>query len=233
MRRRRRALLACLAAALLTACEIEDDLEIRADGSGTYRARVVVERVVSPVYHQIRAEAERQGFRIIEEGKTFTTRFMVLQKDFTDVRTLSGPQSSFDLKIEQQSFRRRYRLRATLGSVAGASFERRFTITMPADVVSASAGGFDGRRVTWYCSNGGTIDITAEAVHVPVRPWHLAVVVFGLAVVAAVTTFLLRRRRVAVVAPAAAVVSTGPSCRTCKASLPTAAHFCPSCGDIV
>lgn len=193
--RKTRPFLVIAAVLLLTGCEIDDELEIRADGSGTYRAKVVIERIVSPVFYKLRAEAERQGFRITEEGKTFTTRYMVLQKDFTDVRMLNGPQRDFDLKIEQRGFRRHYRLRATLGSFAGGSFERRFRITMPAEVKSTTAGGVKGREVMWYCSNGGSIDVAAESFHAPLRAWHFPVALLAIALVAGGIIYVSRRRQ--------------------------------------
>jgi hypothetical protein len=215
-------------AAMLTACEIEDDLEIRADGSGTYRATIMVERIVSPVLDRIRAGAEQEGFRIVEEGGTLTRRFIIVHKDFSEIRSLSGPRSNFDLKIDTRFYVvRRYRLRATVASVADGSFERRFTITMPARVKSTTAGGNDGRRVTWYCKNGGTIEVVAEGVFVPLKAYGiLAVALLVIAAIVATIIVLKKRDR-------AAEETEEEACAICHKPLGGAVRYCPSCGGRV
>lgn len=224
-------LLCAVTTALLTSCEIEDDLQIRPNGSGTYRARIVVERIVSPVLQRIRGEAEREGFRIVEEGMTFTSRYLVVRKDFTQIRALSGRASNFDLKIEQSYFRRRYRLHATLGAVSDESFERRFTITMPEKVTWASVGNIEGRRVTWYCSNGGTIEIVAEGIHLPLGSLSLTIA-FAAACVVSVVVLIARRRQRTAPATITPPHSTSIRCRTCHQPIAPTARYCPSCGDV-
>jgi DNA-directed RNA polymerase subunit RPC12/RpoP len=227
---RKAIVLGALCAALLTACEIEDDLEIRADGTGTYRARIAVERVIRPVLEQIRADAESQGFRIIDEGATFSSRYIVVRKDFDEIRALNGPRGNFDLNVEDRLFRRRYRLRASLGAFPEVTFDRRFTITMPAKIVSASDGAFEGRRLTWYCSGGGTLDVVAESFRVPVGPILFAA---AAALSAVVLLVVLVRRPLSGRALARAAARDRIDCTTCRRTIAADARYCPACGDRV
>ncbi len=210
---------------LLAGCELEDDLRIEADGSGTYRARVLVEKLLGAVLTRVRGEAEAKGFRIVEEGETPTRHFVVLRKDFTDVRSLDDEQSSYDLTIEtRRFFWREYRLRATLGSVAGSAFDRRFTISMPARISSTTAGESNGTRVVWYCTNGGTIEVVAEGFHVPVTRRHVTV---AIAIAALVLALVALFRRWASARPE----EEENVCTTCNKPMAVTARYCPSCGD--
>ena len=221
--RRRIVVAACAIALLLTACEVEDELVIHADGSGTYQMKVTVEKLAGSIINRVRAAAEQEGFRTVAMGETMDRRFVILRKEFTDIRSLSGAQRNFDLQIRERSwFWREYRLYVSVGSVAGDAFERRFTIAMPAEVKSTTAGGHEGRRVTWYCANGGAIEVVAAGFHLPFREEHV-VAVSGVLIVG--LALLARRRR------SRATLAT-TSCTTCAAALPPHASFCPSCGDL-
>lgn len=178
--------------ALLAACDIRDDLKIRSDGSGTYRAVITVERIFSPILGRIRGNVQREGFRIVDEGTTLTTRFVTVEKEFTDIRALDGPQSSYDLTVEEKSNHRIYRLHATLGAVSGASFDRQFTITMPAKVTASTAGRIEGRRITWFCSNGGTIDVVAEETRIPFK-FAYVVIAIAVGALGGTVAFFVRR----------------------------------------
>lgn len=222
-----------LAALLIAGCEIEDDLVIQSDGSGTYQAHISAARIAGHVVDRLRAAAEQDGFRIVDVGETLTHRFIVIRKDFTDVRTLSNAQSNYELLIERPTFfTRRYVLRITLASVSGASFERRFRITMPGRVVSTTAGRDEGQQVIWFCDNGGTIEVIAEAGYLPFDGRAVAVTAVALLLAAAAAAALAWRRfgrRQAI----AVVTEDADACTTCYKPLAPGARFCAACGDRV
>jgi hypothetical protein len=228
--RRIRALVVCAMTLLLAACEIEDDLVIRADGSGTYRVRVSAEILASSIIDSVEARAEEAGFRIIDRGEAAGKKFIVVRKDFKDVAELRGEQSNFELTVDRPSlFRRRYRLRITVASVKSAQFDRRFTITMPATVTATTAGVEDGSHVTWFCSNGGTIEITAAGFAMPEARVSVAIGA-GVAFLAAFVFFVRRARRSRA---ATSVAIAQIECSTCSRPMSRDARYCPACGDRV
>ncbi|HYI07475.1 MAG TPA: hypothetical protein VEK57_00265 [Thermoanaerobaculia bacterium] len=223
------AAMVCAVSLLLAGCEIEDDLQIREDGSGTYRVKVLVRKVLASSLGRIRAEAAREGFRIVDEGKTADRQFIVFQKDFDHVSSLRDAQSNFDWTTERRGlFKREYRLRATVSSVAAENFSRRFTVVMPAEVKSNSDGARDGARVTWFCASGGTIEIVSEGWAFPVsRNVLFAASAAAGFVLLLLLVVLLRVRRRGTAAAAAEI-----TCRTCRGGLTRTARYCPACGDL-
>jgi hypothetical protein len=221
----------CAVSLLLTGCELEDELLIREDGSGTYRVKVLVREVLGPSLGELRAQAAREGFRIVEEGRTDDRLFIVFQKDFEHVRALGSDQSNFEWTTKKRGlFKREYRLRATVSSVASANFKRRFTIVMPGEVKSSSDGAQDGSRVIWYCANGGTLEIVSEGWAFPLSRNMLlgasAGAIGGLGLLLVMVLLLRGRRRTA----AAAVPQV--TCRTCRGAISAGARYCPYCGDV-
>jgi hypothetical protein len=222
-------LLVCAVVLLLAACELEDDLRIEADGSGTYRATVSVEKLLAGTLGRIRAAAEQQGFRIVGEGETADRRFLSMRKDFDDVHSLGDSQSNYELTVSTRNYLwRRYHLHATVGSVAGQGFDWRFSITMPARITSTSQGESNGARVTWYCTNGGTIDVEAEGFFLPFTRTHVLAIV-GVAAAALLLLVALGRRALA----APAIAAEQHACRTCANPLSALARYCPACGERV
>lgn len=216
----RTALLLLLGCALL-ACEVEEDIRLNADGSGTYRAKVSVEKQYGEALSERKGEADKKGFRIVEQGETKTHTFVVMARDFADVAELNDDEDSYTLQIDRPSaLKGSYRL--TLGfesSAAESGFKRRTRITMPVSIKQASVGTISGRSVDWDSSQGGTLSVEASGFVLPLtrsrRRIALGVIVLG---VVAIGGLRWSRR------------ARGPRCAKCGRGLAAEARFCPDCG---
>jgi hypothetical protein len=93
-------------------------------------------------------------------------------------------------------------------------------------VKSTSAGEANGQRVTWFCANGGTIDIVAEALVVPFSGTH------GWIAFAVMVSLFVLVKRVRRPSASFGTARRSSGCTTCSAPLPRCASFCPSCGDL-
>jgi hypothetical protein len=209
------------AVALLTvACEIDEDLVVNANGSGSYRIKVTIPKSLTEGFAGLRQQAEKDGFTV-DEGTTKTTRYAILRKKFDDLKLLNDDNNHFELTIDKQGLLRRdYRLRVTLEPIAFGAYQRQFTITMPTTITSASAGEIDGSRVRWNASRGGTIEIAASGLVVPwSRNQGLLVIALSILVV---SLFLFTRRRQESAQKA--------SCASCQTHLAPGARFCGKCG---
>jgi hypothetical protein len=214
--------LIAIVALLLLACVIDEDLRIHSDGSGTYRVRITIPKELGEGFGDLRKEAEKNGFRVVQEGETEKERFLVIRKDFDDVTALNDAQTHFELTITEVGFlRREYRLRASLEAIGFGGFKRHLTVAMPGSVSSTTGGETHGSRVEWDGSAGGSIDIVSSGFYLPLRRGQsaamVAVILAGLLLFIAVR---LRRRQ----SPAAT------PCLTCNSPVPGNARFCQVCG---
>lgn len=69
-----------ITALLLLSCTVDEDLRINSDGSGTYRVRISVPKTFSEGFGDLRKEAVKNGFTVMEEGETERERFFVISK---------------------------------------------------------------------------------------------------------------------------------------------------------
>lgn len=205
---------------LLAACEVEEELKLNADGSGTYRARILVEKEVGEALQEVRKDAPTRGFTVVEEGETANRKFVVVARDFKNVSELNDKDDTYALDVERSSpFKATYHLSLNFRSNPSASgFSRNMQVSMPATVASTSAGTATGSTVRWDCSHAGTLDVQAAGLVLPLtsnqRKMALAVLVLGV--------LLLVGVRVARRKP--------QSCRNCGTRIEPNAKFCPKCG---
>jgi hypothetical protein len=218
-RHSRGAAVAVLLSLLFFACALEEDLQINADGSGTYRVKLTIPKDLSSDFGDFKKDAAKNGFSIVEEGQTEKERFLMIRKDFTEITSLNDGHNVFELNIGKVGWlKRAYRLRASLQAVGYGSFKRNFVVTMPGEVTTSNQGEIDGSRVRWDATNGGSIEIMATGYAVPLsRNQGLLVVVVALGV-----ALLVVGRKRAAAAPAL--------CSACDTSLARKARFCAACG---
>jgi hypothetical protein len=205
---------------LLSACEVEEELELNADGSGTYRARILVEKEVGEALQEVRNDAQKRGFIVAEEGETANRKFIVVAREFQNVVELNDKDDTYALDVAQISpFKATYRLSLNFRSNPAASgFSRSIQVSMPATVASTSAGTVTGSSVRWDCSQPGTLEVQAAGLVLPLtgsqRKLALGLLVFG--------ALLLVGVRIARRKPR--------SCPNCGARLEPNAKFCLKCG---
>jgi hypothetical protein len=212
--------LVMIASLLILACEIEEDLRIESDGSGRYSARISVPKELGD-FGELRKEAEKNGFAIMQEGETPKERFIVIRKDFTDISALNDSHARYELTMTESGFlRREYRLRASLEAIGFGSFKRRLTVAMPGKVSSTTHGEIDGSRVKWDTSAGGSLEIASAGFHLPLsrnQSRGLMVTIIGGALLLLALRF--RRRR-----------ASNGVCLTCNSPLRNGVRFCGICG---
>jgi hypothetical protein len=205
---------------LLAACEVEEELKLNVDGSGTYRVRILVEKEVGEALQEIRKDAQARGFTVVEEGETANRKFVVVARDFKNVSELNDKDDTYALDIEQSSpFKRTYHLSLNFrGNPSASGFSRSMEVSMPATVASTNVGTATGSTVRWDCSHPGTLEVQAAGLVLPLtsnqRKVVLAVLILG--------ALLLVGVRVARWRP--------PSCRNCGTRIEPNAKFCPKCG---
>lgn len=220
-RRVRLVVVAAIAALLLLACDIEEDLQLDFDGSGTYRVRVTIPKNLADGFEDLRRQAEKDGFTVADEGTTETERFIVLRKTFADITALNDDHSRFELTIIRHGFLRRdYRFRAKLQSVGFGAYQRNFAVTMPVNVTSTSSGEIDGPRVQWNARHGGTIEITASGFCIPLSRNQRVLVTMLVILGVVLLVFARKRRRPAHEA----------ACANCQNHLAPGTRFCRTCG---
>jgi hypothetical protein len=207
--------------ALLTACELEETITITEDGSGTYIARISVDKQFAEVVPDVKTRAQQRGFRIIEESETADRKLVVLQREFANIAEISDDTDAYTLFVARPSkFKRAYSLRiASRASAASNGFQKRIIrITLPVTLTSASAGTMSGRSIEWDATHGGVSEVQATGV---VLPFGLTPAILALLVLLALgaTGSFLHRARKAV-----------PVCPACGASTVAAARFCAGCG---
>lgn len=211
--------LIALAALLLLSCTVDEDLRVNSDGSGSYRARISVPKPFAEGFADLRKEATKNGFTVVEEGENDRERFFVISKDFADIEALNDSHTHFELTMTNTGFlRREYRLRAVLKAIAYGSFKRRFTVAMPGKVLSATDGEITGAGVRWEGSTGGSFEVVSSGFYLPLGAGQRTAVLVAIAVL--LLFLVLRRRR----------QSSAAFCPTCSAALRAGARFCGICG---
>lgn len=192
-------LLLAVASATLAGCEVEEQLHLAADGTGSYQARVTVDHAFAAVLSRLKDQADRRSFQIIEETSDANGQSVILARDFERVSDLDDDSASYRFEIERRSpLRRAYRLTVELrDNFLASGFDRRLVIRMPAPIRDSSAGEVSGETVVWDCSEGGTLILEAEGYGASAA-WRIAAACAGLLVVVTVAGagwWLLRRGR--------------------------------------
>lgn len=212
----------CVAAFTLLAlsCEIEDEIRIHRDGSGSYRAKILVEKQLASALPEIRKEAVKDGFRIVDEGETETRHFIVMTRDFKNISEVGDSRNRMSFKATKAGWlRERYEFSASLPPSSGDGFSRQLTIVLPASIEQHTAGEVRGNTVVWDCTRGGELEMTATGF---VLPFAVQSPVLGGVIAAAgligVFVLVLRRRSAAL------------RCATCGATKSPDARFCANCG---
>ncbi len=154
---------------LLSACKVEETIDLRADGSGTYRAKVSVTKDLGEALDKVKQEAGQHGLRVLEEGQTVDEKFVVVGRDFSKVSDLGDKDDTYSLVVARaSSFRRSYRFEAILRqNVAASGFQRVLHVNMPGSVDSSSSGHVSSSTVEWPCSQGGQLDVVASGFAIP------------------------------------------------------------------
>jgi Tol biopolymer transport system component len=159
-----RLLLALALLLSLGACNVEETIAVRADGSGTYRAKVSVKKALAEVLDKVKQEAPGHGLRVLEEGQGGDERFVVVGRDFSNVSELSDKDSSYSLVARQEGlFSKTYVFEAVIREdVAASGFKRVLRIHMPGRVDEASVGQPSSHEVEWDCSHPGNLHVVAS-----------------------------------------------------------------------
>jgi hypothetical protein len=215
-------LVTLLWAVLCTACKIEEELDISADGSGIYRARISVEKQFAEAIGDLKSRVtEKKGFRVSGEGETQGSKYIDVVKEFKSISELNDDEDSYSLESTRETlFTGKYSLVMNIRSNPSASnFERRITVTLPASVAYASAGEVLGRSVKLDCSRPGTLEVHAAGFSIPVTTTQKRVA--GAAVAAAALALVLVRLRRR---------PRRPTCVNCGAKLASDTRFCAKCG---
>jgi hypothetical protein len=215
----RAALLLAVLCFWLVGCELEETLTLNADGSGTYTARILIDKQFAEALGDIKSKATSEGYRIVEESETPDRKVLVISKDFQNVSELSDRSDSYSLRIEQPSkWKRAYALDvATRSSAANGVQKRTLTIVFPMAVKSSTGGTVSGHEVRWDATTGGTLHVEAAGFLLPfgLTPIRAG---FALAVLASALLVFLRSRR-------------GPqACAACGNVSDATSRFCGSCG---
>ena len=216
----RRSLLALTLALLTLGCEIEDEIRINPDGSGTYRTKILVKKDLAAAIPEIRKEATEDGFRVIEEGETETRKFIVLERDFKNISEVGDSRNKMSFTATRSGwFRERYEFTASLPGSEGDGFTRQVTIVLPGKIQQSTAGERRGDVVIWNVSKGGSIQITSIGLTASgAKRLTFLAATFGV-IVLGLVILLKRKRNVRV-----------PSCAACGVPKQSGARFCAGCG---
>lgn len=209
---------------IVSACEVEEEIKLNADGSGTYRARILVEKEVGDALKEVRGDAEKRGFKVVEEGETANRKFVVITRDFQNIAELNDKEDTYQLDVDRSSlFKSSYHLALNFGGNPSASgFSRNVQVTMPATIASTNVGTVTGDSVRWDCSHPGNLDVQAAGFALPLKSGQRGIILGVLAIGA----LLLVGLRIARRKPAPAPVR----CEKCGEPLAPGAKFCPKCG---
>lgn len=206
---------------VLTGCKVEEEIHLRSDGSGTYKARVSVEEQFADVLDGLREKAREKGVDILEDDRADGQRYLVVGRSFQSLSELSDDSDHYAWVVERSGpWRATYRLRAELeGNLMMTGFDRVLKVTMPVPIRTASGGEVSGRTVRWDCSKGGVLEVEAAGVRLlgVGGPAMLGAV---LVLAGLVALFLWLRRR-----------SAKAHCQACGVPVVRSTRFCPKCGS--
>ena len=65
--------------ALLGGCQVEEELELHADGSGSHRVKVTVPKDFGEALQEVKQKATGQHYHFVEEGQAGDSRFLVME----------------------------------------------------------------------------------------------------------------------------------------------------------
>lgn len=211
-----------VAVSFLVSCKVEEEIRITKDGSGTYQVRISVQEEYAEAISEVKQQAAAKGMQVVEEGSAAGERFVVFQRDFSEISELSDDEDSYALTIEQESaFRGSYRMALDFRSnPSEAGFERVVKITLPATIENSDGGTVTGRTVEWDCSRGGSLTVVSSGWALPAfsSSQKTAAAVVGIAGLSLLVLLRIRRRKPATV------------CGSCGRRLSRDALFCPACG---
>jgi hypothetical protein len=194
-----------LLALLVLSCELEDEIRINPDGSGTYRTKLLVEKQLASALPEVRKEAEKNGFRIVEEGETDTRRFIVMERDFKSVSEVGDERNRMAFTATKHGwFRQRYEFTASLPSSSSDGFSRQLTLTLPGSIQQSTGGVIRGNTVVWDASKGGSLQVTSIGLAPSASRWLTIIAVLGVVLLAIVLVVSKWNRKAPeAVAPAA------------------------------
>jgi Tol biopolymer transport system component len=154
---------------LMSACKVEETIDLRADGSGTYRAKISVTKDFGEAIDQVKREAGQHGLRVLEEGQTADEKFVVVGRDFSKMSDLGDKDDTYSLVVTREGwFRKSYRFEAILRkNIAASGFQRILHVRMPGSIDSSSSGQLSSHSVEWPCSQGGQLDVVASGFAIP------------------------------------------------------------------
>src|SRR5215213_5873017 len=128
-------------ALLALRCEIEDEIRLNRDGSGTYIAKILIEKQLASALPEIRKKAVQEGFRIMEEGVTETRHFIVMARDFKNISEIGDSRNRMSFTATKAGWlRQQYAFSASVPASSGDGFSRQLTIALPASIEQHTAG---------------------------------------------------------------------------------------------
>lgn len=204
----------------LLACELEEMITIRPDGSGTYRARLLIDKQFAEALPEIKAKAQAKGYRVTDEAGNPEKPGLLFEKNFKEISELNEDTNTYLLSIDRSNrLKIKYSLAVEVRTAAAASgFQKKtMRVRLPGKVVSATAGAIDGQVVTWDSTAGGRLAVEAARSALP-----FGVSALGLALIVLVVGILV-----------AALLGRGrgaTTCLGCGAAQQPGASFCESCG---
>jgi hypothetical protein len=213
-----------LVLALLTAgCEIEEEIRLNPDGTGLYRAKVMLEKELVAMLPDLRRDYEKKGFRVVEQRETDNRHVIVVEREFKDLSEIGDEKNRYSFTTASANWlQRRYEFHASVPPAdAMQGFSRQLTVALPGNVRRNTAGEVRGDTVVWDASKGGSLQVTSAGLAPTASRW-LAILlgVAGAVVLLAIGLAVSRRRRSA---PAL-------HCATCGAPSESNARFCAKCG---
>lgn len=210
--------IAGLALAGLLACDTQEDLDIAADGSGRYSARISVEEPYKDRLAEIESKALAAGFEIDSRGSA-DRHFLVVSKRFRDVSELNLEGATFSLRSRDvSSTKRTYTLRIDFPRTPKPDYRRIVHVSMPGKIISGGSGKAEGSKLEWDASYGGSTTIVASGFVVPLtreQKWMIG----GGALALLALVFLVRWLRRPKVR----------KCDSCGNEIPEDALFCHLC----
>lgn len=214
------ALTAALLCITLLGCEVEEEIQLSSNGSGTYRVKILVEKELGEALPQIRQECQQKGLRIVKEGETTDRKFLLAERGFNRIDDLNDNTHTYTFSsLQATPTTANYELSATLRRPEMQTFSRTLRIVMPTGIKTATQGRVSGKSVEWDCSSGGTLYVVASGFSLPLtkkqQTLMLGIILFGIAAIVAIR---LKRR------------PSSHRCHKCSAPVAEGAKYCPACG---
>ena len=166
-----RAAILVFAITLLFACTLVEEVHFNKDGSGSYRAELVLVGEEKTMLRDVKAEIEKQAqLEILDEGPRGADYFLLLGMDFASVEEIheldnENPGYSWS-RTEAGVFKRRARLIIPRRNFddQGTLDQHRFEITMPGKIVDTNAERVSDTKVVWdQLAAGPSDDLYVES----------------------------------------------------------------------